>query len=163
MQPSRVEPSRAERARCTRLCPRGCRLAVSWESRRRVCTVVLEAVTLPCIAGSSESDLAGFATLFHPPTRLHIVSVSIDRRKNHSEKRFPASVRFSRPPHSLHVLWAARVTHENINAYLDSASMRRLSIRDIWRRLYAFVTNTSAGSMEYRNIRRNFRMINQGK
>lgn len=41
--------NRAERVRCTRLCPRGCRLAVSWESRC-VCTVVLEAVTLPCIA-----------------------------------------------------------------------------------------------------------------
>lgn len=39
----------AERTRCTRVCPRGCRLAVSWESRR-VCALVLEAVTLPCIA-----------------------------------------------------------------------------------------------------------------
>lgn len=43
--------NRAERARCTRLCPRGCRLAVSWESQR-VCTAVLEAVTLPCDCGS---------------------------------------------------------------------------------------------------------------
>lgn len=42
-----TEPSGAERARCT-VCPRGCRLAVSWESWR-VCTFVLEAVTLPCI------------------------------------------------------------------------------------------------------------------
>jgi len=47
--------SRASQMR-TRVCPRGCRLAVSWESRR-VCTLVLEAVTLPCIAVLVGSDL----------------------------------------------------------------------------------------------------------
>lgn len=70
MQPSQAECylSRAERTRCTRLCPRGYRLAVSWESLA-VCTIVLEAVTLPCIAALVNRGLE-FATLLHPPTRL---------------------------------------------------------------------------------------------
>ena len=59
--------NRAERARCTRLCPRGCRLAVSWESWR-VCTIVLEAVTLPWIAALVNRGPRFAAPL---PTRLY--------------------------------------------------------------------------------------------
>lgn len=62
----------AERARCTRVCPRGCRLAVSWESRR-VCTLVLEAVTLPCIAVLvNRTSRVHLTSPAQPPTRLYI-------------------------------------------------------------------------------------------
>lgn len=62
----------AERTRCTCVCPRGCRLAVSWESRR-VCTPVLEAVTLPCIAVLINRTSRGSPHLTNTPadTPLH--------------------------------------------------------------------------------------------
>lgn len=63
-----VQPSEPD----AHACPRGCRLAVSWESRR-VCTLVLEAVTLPCIAVLADrTSRVHLTSLAHPPTRLYI-------------------------------------------------------------------------------------------
>lgn len=64
-------------------CPRGCRLAVSWESRRVWYVFVLEAVTLPCIRGSPVNRVASglprhythwHASIVHPS----ILSIVVD-------------------------------------------------------------------------------------
>lgn len=93
-----AQPSEPDARR--RVCPRGCRLAVSWESRR-VCTLVLEAVTLPCIAvlinwtsSSPRLTSSGAHPLPpppSPPTSLYYTDTRRSRARPPRPRPYPSS------------------------------------------------------------------------